>query len=96
MKILNIIQPPIQFQDKPIPSPIARINVEKMVPKYEDIIKKSIQKKNHKNQNTVFENQKKFQKFEPKLETIFENKLLNLDQISNIQKTKKALQNRLK
>ena len=60
--IENIIQPPIHFQDKPIPTPRTKINVEKMVQKYEDIIKKSILKK-HENQNTVFKNQKKFKIF---------------------------------
>ena len=46
--IENIIQPPIQFQDKQILTPRTKINVEKMVQKYEDIIKKSIQKKPRK------------------------------------------------
>ena len=59
-----------------------------MVQKYEDIIKKLI-KKNHEHPHMVLKNQKKFLK--PKLETIFENKLSNLDQIIKIQQTKQAL-----
>ena len=56
-----------------------------MVQKYEDIIKISIKKPQEP------ENQKKVKNFEPKLETIFDNKLLNFDQIINIQETNKAL-----